>query len=67
MLYKDIKKDAELQTFKSLNTMSYYDLAEIGEDWQINMVKSRQNFNISESKILFSVHTLFVSLGFLPP
>ena len=32
MLYKDNKKDAELQTFKSLNTMSYCDLAEIVKD-----------------------------------
>lgn len=63
MLYKDNKKDADLQTFKFLNTMSYCNLAGIGEDWQTNMTKSRQNFNISKSKILFSVHTLFVSLG----
>ena len=65
MLYKDNKKDADLQTFKFFNKMSYCNLAGIGEDWQTNMTKSRQNFNISKSKILFSVHTLFVNLGFL--
>ncbi len=41
MLYKDNKKDADLQTFKFFNTMSYCNLAGIGEDWQTNMTKSR--------------------------
>lgn len=54
MLYKDNKKDAELQASKSLKAMSYCDLVEIGEDWRSYLIKSMQNFNISEPKFFLN-------------
>ena len=65
MLYKDNKKDAELQMFRLPNIMSYCDLVGIDENWQAYSIKSMQNFNITESIFLLPVPNLAVMCFFV--